>query len=111
MPRGALIAILAAALYLILRGMGIIHDTDFAVWVKAALLGVFLLAAAINIKNGNALWAAIFAALAVGWNPWVRPSGWAEPLPWDKWAMAVSVVCGLVAGAFVVRYWGRGETA
>ncbi len=111
MPRIALVAILAASLYLLLRGAGIVQDASFVVWVQAALFGVFVVATGVNIKTGNALWAAIFAALAVGWNPWVPLTSWHHPLPWDKWKPAVSLVCGLAAGAFVVRHWGRAETA
>jgi UDP-N-acetylmuramyl pentapeptide phosphotransferase/UDP-N-acetylglucosamine-1-phosphate transferase len=51
------------------------------------------------------------AALAIGWNPWVKLTAWHQPLPWDKWATAMSLLCGATAGAWVVRYWGRGETA
>jgi hypothetical protein len=111
MPRAALLAVLVASIYLILRGVGIVHDSGFVVWAQAGLFGVFLVATAVNVRTGNALWAAIFAALAVGWNPWLPLGSWHHPLPWDKWATAVSVVCGLAAGAFVVRHWGRGETA
>lgn len=111
MSRAALLAILVASIYLLLRGMGIVQDSGFAVWARAALFGVFLVATVVNVRNSNALWAAIFAALAVGWNPWMPLTGWHQPLPWDKWATAVSVGCGLAAGAFVVRHWGRGETA
>ena len=70
-----------------------------------------LLAAGVSIRAGNALWAAVFAALAVGWNPWVKLSAWHQPLPWDKWATAMSLLCGAAAGAFVVRHWGRGGEA
>jgi hypothetical protein len=111
MPKACLIAVLAAALYLLLRGAGIINDAPFVVWAQAALFGVFVLAALVSVKVQNALWAAIFAALAVGWNPWVKLSSWHQPLPWDKWATAMSILCGITAGAWVVRYWGRGETA
>jgi hypothetical protein len=111
MPKAALLAVLAAALYLLLRGAGIINDAPFLVWAQAALFGVFVLAALVSIKVQNALWAAIFSALAVGWNPWVKLSSWHQPLPWDKWATAMSILCGITAGAWVVRYWGRGETA
>ncbi len=111
MPKGALFAVLAASIYLLLRGAGIVNDSNFVVWAQAALFGVFLCATFLSIKAQNALWAAIFAALAIGWNPWVKLSAWHQPLPWDKWATAMSLLCGVTAGAFVVRYWGRGETA
>jgi hypothetical protein len=111
MPRIALIAVLVASIYLLLRGAGIVHDAPFVVWAQAALFGVFVIASIVNIKTGNALWSAVFAALAVGWNPWVPVTSWHHPLPWDKWAAAVSLICGLAAGAFVVRHWGRAETA
>jgi hypothetical protein len=111
MPKGALFAVLAASIYLLLRGAGIVNDSNFVVWAQAALFGVFLCATLLSIKAQNALWAAIFAALAIGWNPWVKLSAWHQPLPWDKWATAMSLLCGVTAGAFVVRYWGRGETA
>jgi hypothetical protein len=111
MPKAALVAVLAAAVYLLLRGVGIIHDKEFLVWAQTGLLCVFVFAALVSVKAGNALWAAIFAALAVGWNPWVKLSDWHHPLPWDKWSVAMSLLCGVTAGAFVVRYWGRGETA
>ncbi|MFO0784450.1 MAG: hypothetical protein U0636_12295 [Phycisphaerales bacterium] len=112
MPKGALIAILCAAIYLLLRGAGIVHDAPFLVWAQAGLFGCFLTGTVINIKSGNALWAAIFAGLTVGWNPWLpAATSWHQPLPWDKWATAASLACGVAAGAFVVRYWGRGETA
>jgi sulfite exporter TauE/SafE len=111
MPKSALFAVMAASIYLLLRGAGIINDANFVVWAQAALFGVFLLATGVSVKAGNAMWAAIFAALAIGWNPWVKLSAWHQPLPWDKWATAMSLLCGATAGAFVVRYWGRGETA
>jgi hypothetical protein len=111
MSRPVLLAVLIASLYLLLRGAGIVNDAAFVVWAQAALFGVFLFACALSIRASNALWAAIFAALAIGWNPWVRLSAWHQPLPWDKWATAMSLLCGITAGAFVVRYWGRGETA
>ena len=111
MPKGALIAVMAASVYLLLRGAGIVNDANFVVWAQAALFGVFVIAAAVSVKASNALWAAIFAALAIGWNPWVKLTAWHQPLPWDKWATAMSLLCGATAGAFVVRYWGRGETA
>ena len=111
MPKAALVAVLAAAVYLLLRGVGIINDAAFLPWAQARLFGVFVFAALVSVKAGNALWAAIFAALAVGWNPWVKLSSWHQPVPWDKWAVAMSLLCGVTAGAFVVRYWGRGETA
>ena len=111
MPKGALFAVLAASIYLLLRGAGIVNDSNFVVWAQAALFGVFLCATLLSIKAQNALWAAIFAALAIGWNPWVKLTAWHQPLPWDKWATAMSLLCGATAGAWVVRYWGRGETA
>jgi hypothetical protein len=111
MPKGALFAVMAASIYLLLRGAGIINDANFVVWAQAALFGVFVVATGVSVKAGNALWSAIFAALAVGWNPWVKLSAWHQPLPWDKWATAMSLLCGATAGAFVVRYWDRGETA
>ncbi len=111
MPRAALIAVLCASLYLILRGVGIVHDSSFAVWAKAALFGIFLVATVVNVRINNALWAAIFAALTIGWNPWLKFEAWHQPLPWDKWASTMSVGCGLAAGAFVVRHWGRSSTA
>ena len=111
MPKGALIAVLAASIYLLLRGAGIINDAQFLVWAQAGLFVVFLLAAGVSIRAGNALWAAVFAALTVGWNPWVKLSAWHQPLPWDKWATAMSLLCGAAAGAFVVRHWGRGGEA
>lgn len=111
MPKSALFAVMFAAIYLLLRGAGIINDGPFVVWSQAALFGIFLIGSGVSVRAGNALWAAIFAALAIGWNPWVKLSAWHEPLPWDKWATAMSLLCGATAGAFVVRYWGRGETA
>ena len=111
MSRPVLLAVLVASLYLLLRGAGIVNDGAFVVWAQAALFGVFVIACGVSVKASNALWAAIFAALAVGWNPWVKLTAWHQPLPWDKWATAMSLLCGATAGAFVVRYWGRGETA
>lgn len=111
MPRAALIATLIASIYLLLRGAGIVHDAGFVVWVQVALLVIFLVATAVSIRAGNAMWSAIFAALAVAWNPWLPLGSWHQPLPWDKWAPAASLACGLMAGAFVVRYWGRGGQA
>jgi hypothetical protein len=111
MPRPALFAIMAAAIYLLLRGAGIVNDGTFVVWAQAALFGIFLVGCAMSVKAQNALWAAIFAALAIGWNPWVKLTAWHQPVPWDKWATAMSLLCGATAGAFVVRYWGRNETA
>jgi hypothetical protein len=111
MPKGALLAVMVAAIYLLLRGAGIINDANFVVWAQAGLCGVFVIGSLVSIKAKNALWAAIFAALAIGWNPWVKLNAWHQPLPWDKWATAMSLLCGATAGAWVVRYWGRGETA
>ena len=102
---------MAAAIYLLLRGAGIVNDGTVVVWAQAALFGIFLVGCAMSVKAQNALWAAIFAALAIGWNPWVKLTAWHQPVPWDKWATAMSLLCGATAGAFVVRYWGRNETA
>jgi len=103
MPKGALLAVMVAAIYLLLRGAGIINDANFVVWAQAGLCGVFVIGSLVSIKAKNALWAAIFAALAIGWNPWVKLNAWHQPLPWDKWATAMSLLCGATAGAWVVR--------
>jgi hypothetical protein len=36
MPKGALLAVMVAAIYLLLRGAGIINDANFVVWAQAS---------------------------------------------------------------------------